>query len=327
MNARRRPPLSCSATRSGSSSSAGARTSSARPSSSERPRRPLSASCPRGSRSRSTIGFGCRFSYGPRLRAARRPEHSRVWTRRPGRDAGAGQRRAEHDRRARGQASPRTHERLRPRVLAYGGESPGDQTWLEFAIQHLPALLVLAVACMNVGTLIYARTATREAEIAMRYALGAGRARIVAQLFVEALVLASIAAAVGLASADLLLRWGTGLYYAGLPGRRAVLGQSRTEVHDDRVRGGDDRRRRHHPGRAAGAEGDVGARAHPAAHPGRRWLDAAIRRVLDRRDDRAGGDHGHLSCRRPTASRKRRCAIGRSAIDFPTERYLAVRVS
>ena len=114
--------------------------------------------------------------------------------------------------------SPRTHERLRPRVLAYGGESPGDQTWLEFVITHLPALLVLTVACMNVGTLIYARTATREAEIATRYALGAGRARIIAQLFVEALVLASVAAAVGLAAAHAVLRWGTNIYYAGYAG-------------------------------------------------------------------------------------------------------------
>ena len=30
-------------------------------------------------------------------------------------------------------ASPRTHEHLRPRVLAYGGESPGDRTWLEIS--------------------------------------------------------------------------------------------------------------------------------------------------------------------------------------------------
>src|SRR5207253_328676 len=86
-------------------------------------------------------------------------------------------------------ASPRTHEHLRPRVLAYGGESPGDKGWLEFALTHLPILLVLIVACANVGTLVYARTATRDAEIAMRSALGAGRGRIVSQLFAEALVL------------------------------------------------------------------------------------------------------------------------------------------
>ena len=55
---------------------------------------------------------------------------------------------------------------------------------------------------MNVGTLAYARTATREWEIALRSALGASRMRIVAQLFVESLVLASVAAAVGLAAAD-----------------------------------------------------------------------------------------------------------------------------
>jgi ABC-type antimicrobial peptide transport system permease subunit len=44
--------------------------------------------------------------------------------------------------------------------------------------------------------------------MAMRSALGASRARIISQLFVEALVLASIAAAVGLIAADRTLRWG-----------------------------------------------------------------------------------------------------------------------
>ena len=56
---------------------------------------------------------------------------------------------------------------------------------------NLPSLLVLILACMTVGTLVYARTATREGEIAVRSALGASRARIIGQLFVEALVLAS----------------------------------------------------------------------------------------------------------------------------------------
>jgi len=114
--------------------------------------------------------------------------------------------------------SPLTHEHLRPRVLAYGGESPGDRTWLERIVTHLPILLVLLVACTNVGTLVYARTATREAEIATRYALGAERSRIVTQLFVEALVLASAAAGVGLVAAHWAVQWGLGVYYSGQTG-------------------------------------------------------------------------------------------------------------
>lgn len=112
-------------------------------------------------------------------------------------------------------ASPQTHQHLRPRVLAYGGESPGDRFSLEIALTHLPILLVLIVACANVGTLIYARTATRDAEIATRYALGASRGRIVAQLFIEALVLTTVAAVVGLAAAHWGLKWGMAAYYSG----------------------------------------------------------------------------------------------------------------
>ena len=112
-------------------------------------------------------------------------------------------------------ASPATHRYLRPRVLAWGGESPGDRSLLEMALTHLPILFVLLIACANVGTLIYARTATRDAEIAVRSALGAGRARIVGQLFVEALVLAAIAAVAGLFAANIALKWGVTAFYSG----------------------------------------------------------------------------------------------------------------
>jgi putative ABC transport system permease protein len=105
-------------------------------------------------------------------------------------------------------ALPATHAHLRPRVVSLmGGELEFGAT-TQLAMLNLPVLLVLAIACVSVGTLVYARTATREGEIALRTALGASRGRIVGQLFVEALVLALIAAAVGLAAANRALAWG-----------------------------------------------------------------------------------------------------------------------
>ena len=104
-------------------------------------------------------------------------------------------------------ALPATHAHLRPRVVRVGG-APDDLDVAQLALRNLPALLVLSIACLSVGTLIYARTATREGEIAIRSALGASRTRIMSQLFVETLVLAAVAAAIGLVAADRALAWG-----------------------------------------------------------------------------------------------------------------------
>jgi putative ABC transport system permease protein len=105
-------------------------------------------------------------------------------------------------------ALPATHAHLRPLVGRLGQGSDAFPDIAGLALMYLPSLLVLFLACTTVGTLFYARTAIREGEMAMRSALGASRARIIGQLFVEALVLASIAAAVGLIAADRTLRWG-----------------------------------------------------------------------------------------------------------------------
>jgi predicted permease len=96
---------------------------------------------------------------------------------------------------------PKTHAQLRPRVLPYTFpffdiDDP-NAVWLVHLMQLLITLL-LVVVCVNVAILVYARTATRQGEIAVRTALGASRRRIIGQLFVEALLLTISAAALGL---------------------------------------------------------------------------------------------------------------------------------
>ncbi|MBL9219849.1 MAG: ABC transporter permease [Opitutaceae bacterium] len=103
-------------------------------------------------------------------------------------------------------AHPETNKNLAAVVKPLQAEFVGDDTRRLLFIMLGAVFFVLLIACANVANLLLARAATREKEMAIRTAVGAGRGRIVRLLLAESLVLSVAGAGGGLALAFGLMK-------------------------------------------------------------------------------------------------------------------------
>ncbi|HSG01964.1 MAG TPA: ABC transporter permease [Vicinamibacterales bacterium] len=100
-----------------------------------------------------------------------------------------------------------TNQGVSALVLPYAEQFLGPEVFALLYTMLAAGIGVLLIACVNVSNLLLARASLRQREVAVRLALGAGRARIVTQMLTEVAVLSVLGTAVGMLLSSGAMRW------------------------------------------------------------------------------------------------------------------------